>query len=85
MLKSLDEKAKRPSVIELATAPDDVVPDDTGPVIARLRVTARAVIDGLQKKPTPIGFFAKLPLEFSPVIRLAKQWLDRKVTGMPDE
>lgn len=84
VVESLDDRTTPPSV-ELQHAPHDVLPEDTGPVVERLRVTGTALIDGIQSRPTAVRFLAKLPLSLSPVTRLAKGWLDRQVLGIPDD
>lgn len=85
VVKSLNPESVRPRHIELAEAPRRVLPEDTGPVVQRLAVAGRAAIDGVQRRPTPIGFFAKLPFNWGPLSRLAKDWLDRRVLGLPEE
>ncbi len=68
----------------LRNAPDDVVPDDTAPVVRRLKVAAEAAIDGRGLGGNTIKFFAKLPLRLEPVMALLKGRLDRVVRGQPD-
>lgn len=85
VVKSLDPTADRPRNIVLSDAPSRVVPEDTAPVVRRLSVAGKAIIDGVQRRPSPMGFFAKLPLNWGPVTRTVKDWLDRRVRGMPEE
>lgn len=85
VLHSLDPARQRPQAIVLSTAPHAAVPDDTAPVVRRLGVFGRAAIDGFQRKPTALGFFAKIPLNWGPVVQGMKRFLDRRVTGEPEE
>ncbi len=85
VIRSLDPKRNRPQHIVLADAPRRVLPEDTAPVVERLAVTGRAAIDGVQRRPTPIGFFAKLPFGWTPFVRTVKEWLDRRVRGLPED
>lgn len=84
VLDSLDGRATHPEV-ELRHAPHAALPDDTEPVVERLKVTGAALIDGIQSRPTAVRYLAKLPLTLSPITRLAKGWLDRHVLGIPEE
>jgi hypothetical protein len=84
VIDSLDERTEPPAV-ELKHAPHHVLPEDTGPVIERLKITGTALIDGLQTRPTAVRYLAKLPFSFAPLTRLAKGWLDRQVRGIPDD
>ncbi len=84
VVQSLDP-TKRPPEVELKHAPHRVLPDDTEPVVRRLRITGIALIDGIQQRPTAVRWLAKLPLSLTPITRIARGWLDRRVLGIAED
>jgi hypothetical protein len=84
VVQSLDS-TKSPPEVELKHAPHRVLPDDTEPVVRRLRIAGLALIDGIQQRPTTVRWLAKLPLSLTPITRIAKGWLDRRVLGIAED
>ena len=84
VLGALDPEVE-PAPVQLAPAVEAAVPDDTSALVERLRVTGAAVIDGFEPRPTPMRTFAKLPFQLPFVMRLVRNWLDRKVRGVPND
>ncbi len=65
----------------LPPAPDDAHPDDSSPLVNRIRVAAKALIDGRKNTSSVVRFFARLPLHLDPIMDMARSRLDRKIRG----
>lgn len=65
----------------LPPAPDDAHPDDSSPLVNRIRVAAKALIDGRKSTSSVVRFFARLPLNLDPIMDMARVRLDRKIRG----
>jgi hypothetical protein len=65
----------------LPPAPAAAHPDDSSPLVSRIRVAAKALIDGRKSTSSVVRFFARLPLHLDPVMDMARTRLDRKIRG----
>jgi predicted acylesterase/phospholipase RssA len=80
----LDAVAGRPVTRRsppLPMAPAAVLPEDSSALVDRLRVLARAVIDGGRTTSSTLRFFARLPLEMAPLVALARERMDGWIRG----
>lgn len=68
----------------LPPAPESALPSDTSALVERLRVWSIAFIDAVGRRPNPVRFFAKLPLQLTPFIAMARRRLDRAVRSPGD-
>lgn len=73
-----------PAPTRLPSAPESALPSDTGQLVARLRVSSIALIDAIGRRPNPVRFFAKLPLQLTPFLQMAKRRLDKAVRSPGD-
>ncbi len=71
--------------VALGAAPSYAQPDDTSPLVARLRVASAATVDGLSGRPSALRFLAKLPLRLRPIVEMLTAYLDGKVAGRDEE
>ena len=81
VLDSVAGRAIARQVPPLPMAPDEAHPDDASPVVQRIRTAAKALIDGNRTTSSVVRFFARLPLDFDPVMTMARVRLNRIVRG----
>ena len=82
VLRGLRSPAPPPT--RLPPAPESALPADTGMLVSRLRISGLALIDAIGRRPNPVRFFAKLPLQLTPFLNMAKRRLDRAVRSPGD-
>lgn len=84
VLDGLRATPGEPKRVHLPHAPDDALPSDTRPLVERLRVLGAAVIDGRNQRNSWLRYFAKLPFNIEPLVRMAKERLDRAALGIDE-